>query len=55
MHERELMLRYRRRCMSFRIDRPDFREAWGFESDEQDEGDKNYISEPGSPRSKEML
>lgn len=55
LHERELMLRNRRRCMSFRIERPDFREAWGFESDEQDEGDLNYISEPGSPRSKEML
>lgn len=55
LHERELMLRYRRRCMSFRIERPEFREAWGFESDENDEGDKNYISEPGSPRSKEML
>ena len=25
LHERELMLRYRRRCMSFRLDRPDFR------------------------------
>ena len=55
LHERELMLRFRRRCMSFRIERPEFREAWGFESDENDEGDKNYISEPGSPRSKEML
>lgn len=49
------MLRYRRRCMSFRIERPDFREAWGFGSDEEDECDQNFISEPGSPRSKEML
>jgi len=25
LHERELMIRNRRRCMSFRIERPDFR------------------------------
>ena len=39
LHERELMLRYRRRCMSFRQERPDFRVAWGFGSDEEDECD----------------
>ena len=55
LHEKEIMLRMRRRCMSFRIDRPDFREAWGFESDEEDLCGQNHISEPGSPRSKEML
>ena len=55
LHEKELMLRYRRRCMSFRIERPDFREAWGFNSDEDDDAALNHISEPGSPRSKEML
>lgn len=55
LHERELMLRNRRRCMSFRIERPDFREAWGFQSDEDDDSHPNFISEPGSPRSKEML
>ena len=36
LHEREIMLRNRRRCMSFRLDRPDLREAWGFYSDEED-------------------
>ena len=37
LHERELMLCGRRRCMSFRQDRPDFRQAWGFESDEEND------------------
>ena len=41
--------------MSFRLDRPDFREAWGFHSDEEDYSGQNFISEPGSPRAKEML
>ena len=54
LHEKELMLRNRRRCMSFRIERPDFREAWGMDSDD-DDADQNFISEPGSPRAKEML
>ena len=35
LHEKELMLRNRRRCMSFRIERPDFKEAWGFDSDDE--------------------
>ena len=55
LHEKELMLRNRRRCMSFRLERPDFREAWGFHSDEEDDAHQNFISEPSSPRSKEML
>lgn len=37
LHERELMLRNRRRCMSFRQERPGVREAWNFESDEDDD------------------
>lgn len=55
LHEKELMLRNRRRCMSFRIERPNFREAWGIHSDDDVDCDQNFISEPGSPRSKEML
>ena len=35
LHEKELMLRNRRRCMSFRIERPDFKDAWGFDSDDE--------------------
>ena len=54
LHEKELMLRNRRRCMSFRLERPNFMEAWNIHSDE-DDGGQNFISEPGSPRSKEML
>jgi len=41
--------------MSFRLERPDFRQAWGFDRDEEDDCMQNFISEPGSPRSKEML
>lgn len=48
------MLRNRRRCMSFRLERPDFRDAWDMNSDD-DDANQNFISEPGSPRSKEML
>lgn len=36
LHEKELMLRNRRRCMSFRIERPDFREAWDMDSEDDD-------------------
>jgi len=51
------MERQFRRCKSFRLNRPTVAEAWGDSDDEYDDGDRyqNYISEPASPRSKEML
>jgi hypothetical protein len=53
LHEKEIMMRNRRRCRSFRLDRPTVQEAWG--SDSEDDIGQNWISEPSSPRSKEML
>ena len=53
LHEKEIMMRNRRRCRSFRLDRPTVQEAWGSDSD--DDCGQNFISEPSSPRSKEML
>ena len=41
--------------MSFRIERPDLAEAWDINSDDDLDSGQNFISEPGSPRSKEML
>ena len=53
LHEKEIMMRNRRRCRSFRIPRPTVEEYWGADSD--DGCGQNFISEPSSPRSKEML
>lgn len=53
LHEQEIMMRNRRRCRSFRIERPTVEEHWGEDSD--DGVGQNFISEPSSPRSKEML
>ena len=53
MHKEELRIRQMRRCISFR----EIREYESDDSgmmDSDDEG-QNWISEPGSPRSKEML
>ena len=52
LHEQEIMMRNRRRCRSFRIERPTLEDQWGYDSDD---GGQNFISEPNSPRSKEML
>ena len=49
------MRRNRRRCRSFRLERPGLEEAWDIrEYDSEYEG-QNFISEPNSPRSKEVL
>lgn len=65
LHERDIMERHMRRCKSFRLGRPNWQEAWFTkpgtkdynEADEECDNDsfQDFISEPASPRSKEML
>ena len=51
MHEKEIMRREQRHCISFRGLRTNLPDAWLSD----DECYQNFISEPNSPRSKEML
>lgn len=53
LHEIEIMQRQLRHCKSFKQLRPTLHEIWGSESELEEFQD--FISEPASPRSKEML
>jgi hypothetical protein len=55
LHELEIMNRQFRRCRSFRMMRPELQDIWGSDHESDISSFQDFISEPGSPRSKEML
>lgn len=55
LREKQLMLRNRRRCMSFHLERPTVADAWDFNTSDEEEAERDVISDPEDSRTKEML
>ena len=55
LREKQLMLRNRRRCMSFHLERPTVADVWNFNTSDEEEAERDVISDPEDSRTKEML